>query len=346
MRDKLNYRVSGTWFSHDVSVRDVSRGPRRPRPTGASNTAHRVSSKGHEILRARVARAIAWGYRPAATGTPCSRITRYRRPLRGRLLVKAARELRGRLAMTAFSEGVLSGVCIDAPLSEHARRGEYPGGWAASRPKACSRIDRLHWGEAVWLSISGPKTLLEELQRGAKTALTAQTAPMKDAMGAMGAILQAFSGRQDKRPVSRGEASCPGVVPHAAHALNQDRIARLGSSRRTCPLPSAPGASAPVAQTQASNPARTGGNGHAVRHRAASIVPTSLGTSIASSPRARAHCVRAAVQSTACRNCCLAGFRTEQICPDRGPLKHDAVLSAPSPSEFRRRGDTLVIQNF
>ena len=37
---------------------------------------------------------------------------------------KAARELRGRLAMTAFSEGVLSGVCIDAPLSEHARRGE------------------------------------------------------------------------------------------------------------------------------------------------------------------------------------------------------------------------------
>ncbi len=68
-----------------------------------------MSSKGHEILRARVARAIAWGYR---------------RPLRGRLLVKAARELRGRLAMTAFSEGVLSGVCIDAPLSEHARRGE------------------------------------------------------------------------------------------------------------------------------------------------------------------------------------------------------------------------------
>ena len=105
MRDKLNFRASGTWFSHDVSVGDVSRGPRRPRPTGASNTAHRVSSKGHEILRARVARAIAWGYRPAATGTPCSRITRYRRPLRGRLLVKAARELRGRLSMTAFSEG-------------------------------------------------------------------------------------------------------------------------------------------------------------------------------------------------------------------------------------------------
>ena len=101
-------------------------------------------------------------------------------------------------------------------------------------------------GEAVWLSISGPKTLLEELQRGAKTELTAQTAPMKGAMGAMGAILQAFSGRQDKRPVSRGEASCPGVVPHAAHALNQNRIARLGSSRRTCPLPSGADAPAPL----------------------------------------------------------------------------------------------------
>ena len=53
MRVKLNHRVSGTWFSHDVSVRDVSRGPRRPRPTGACNTAHRVSSQGHEILRVR-----------------------------------------------------------------------------------------------------------------------------------------------------------------------------------------------------------------------------------------------------------------------------------------------------
>ena len=221
MRDKLNYRVSGTWFSHDVSVRDVSRGPRRPRPTGACNTSHRVSSKGHEILRARVARAIAWGYRPAATGTPCSRITRSRRPLRGRLLVKAARELRGRLAMTAFSEGVLSGVCIDAPLSEHARRGEYPGGWAASRPKACSRIDRLHWGEAVWLSISGPKTLLEELQRGAKMARTAQTAPMKDAMGA---ILQAFSGalKKDRSAAVRRHAWA--LCPHAPHYYNRYRI--------------------------------------------------------------------------------------------------------------------------
>ena len=120
------------------------------------------------------------------------------------------------------------------------------------------------------------------------------------------------------------------------------------SSRRTCPLPSAAGAPAPVAQTPASNPARTSGSdaAMAVRHRAASIVPVSLGTSIASSPRARAHCVRAAVQSTACRNCCLAGFRTERGRPDLGPLRHDAVLPAPSPSEFRRRGDTLVIQNF
>ncbi len=171
---------------------------------------------------------------------------------------------------------------------------------------------------------------------------------MKDAMGAMGAILQAFSGRQDTRPVSRGEASRPGVVPHAAHALNQDRIARLGSSRRTCPLPSAPSASAPVAQTQTSNPARTGGSdaAMAVRHRAASIVPASLGTSIASSPRARALCVRAAVQSTACRNRCLAGFRTKQGHLVLGPLKRDAVLPAPSPSEFWRCGDTLVIQVF
>ena len=50
----------------------------RQKPGGANRC--------HEILRSMFDCAIAWGYWPEATGSPCSGIARYRRPPRGRLL--------------------------------------------------------------------------------------------------------------------------------------------------------------------------------------------------------------------------------------------------------------------
>ena len=50
----------------------------RHRPGGAN--------RAHDILRDMFARAIAWGHSPEAAGNPCTGITRYRRPPRGRLL--------------------------------------------------------------------------------------------------------------------------------------------------------------------------------------------------------------------------------------------------------------------
>ena len=50
----------------------------REQPAGAN--------RAHDILRDMFARAIAWGHRPEAAGNPCTGITRYRRPSRGRLL--------------------------------------------------------------------------------------------------------------------------------------------------------------------------------------------------------------------------------------------------------------------
>ena len=113
-----------------------------------------MSSQGHEILYARVARAIAWGYRPAATGAPCSGITRYRRLPQGwpgvvcwmkwravrparraladsktgpkyGLLGAAARELRDHLFMAASGKGVLPGACIDVPLRKRNARDDF-----------------------------------------------------------------------------------------------------------------------------------------------------------------------------------------------------------------------------
>ena len=50
----------------------------RERPGGAN--------RAHDILRDMFNRAMAWGHRSEATGNPCTGITRYRRPPRGRLL--------------------------------------------------------------------------------------------------------------------------------------------------------------------------------------------------------------------------------------------------------------------
>ena len=50
----------------------------RERPGGAN--------RAHDILRDMFNRTIAWGHRPETAGNPCTGITRYRRPPRGRLL--------------------------------------------------------------------------------------------------------------------------------------------------------------------------------------------------------------------------------------------------------------------
>ena len=103
---------------------------------------------------------------------------------------------------------------------------------------------------------------------------------MNGALDAMGAILQVFSGRQDKRLLSRCEVSCLGVMSRALIHSTGIAPKNLTSSHqpafysvvlehrcllRKRGLQTLP-ASAAAAMT--------------VRHRAASIVLASLGTSI------------------------------------------------------------------
>ena len=104
------------------------------------------ANRSHDILRNMFDCAISWGHRPEAAGNPCTGITRYRRPPRGRLLgaddlaklgAGAAGQPRRRgirgMGIPRRERGrTVDQACALQALDQDARRGRNRGGRAAA----------------------------------------------------------------------------------------------------------------------------------------------------------------------------------------------------------------------
>ena len=90
------------------------------------------ANRSHDILRNMFDCAITWGHRPEAAGNPCTGITRYRRPPRGRLLGADDLAKLGAVLRRSETESPVSVAAVRLILLTGCRPGE---------------IRRLRWSE-------------------------------------------------------------------------------------------------------------------------------------------------------------------------------------------------------